>query len=771
MSGFNLRRAFDRGTAWIVELPWLTVLLVSAITGLALLGYRDPDFFRSRFQLTSERKPAERPDREEQDEVPPDVDPVSLAAADAILVVESDSVFTPMGAAALRSVVERLEAVDFVDNVLWMDRVPILNIFGLREPLFPKATASPQRFMAAKAKALAHPLVAGQLLSADGRTLLLMVNLDWFYVDDDEDCSTGIRQVAEQAVAEFPGVEFEFSVTGRVPIIVTAMNQHEQNQFRYQLIGYGMVAIMALILFRNLTAVFVVALAPSLGVFWTLGIIRFFDLHDNPFSDVVLPVLLSLVGLTDGVHLMVQIRRLRVSGFTERDAARQAICEVGLACALTSITTAIGFGSLSLAHHEVVREFGWSCVIGVLLTFVAVITVIPLVSSTWLGIRVHSGYEYGVVDKHLGRIGGLIDWVLRYPRTVAWTGIISTILLAVVSITNLKPDERNADSLPEYCEPLVAWRKLDRALGGLELGSVNIGWSREIPSDSAQVLEVVTHVDDLVSAESLIGHPLSIRNLLDALPGEGPLAERMSLLELLPPPLKRAFYTPERRVAQVSFRVQDLGIARYGPVFTRVEKGLEDLAKQYPQFTFEMSGSAVWRWENLYQIVVDLAASLGSAAIVILIVLTMAYQSVRIGLISLVPNLFPLAVTGTFLVLTGQALEVVSVCAFTICLGIAVDDSIHFLTRFKEEQLRTENCTEAIHRSFVGVGSALIVTTVILIAGFLTVLSSGLRDHRIFASMGGLTIAAALFADLVFLPALLACYAPTNKRQAEPVDA
>ena len=468
---------------------------------------------------------------------------------------------------------------------------------------------------------------------------------------------------------------------------------------------------------------------------------------------------------------MVQIRRLRVSGFIERDATRQAICEVGLACALTSITTAIGFGSLSLAHHEVVREFGWSCVIGVLLTFVAVITVIPLVSSTWLGSRVHLGYEHGVVDKHLGRIGGLIDWVLRYPRTVAWTGIISTILLAVVSITNLKPDERNADSLPEYCEPLIAWRKLDRALGGLELGSVNIGWSREIPSDSAQVLEVVTHVDDLVSAESLIGHPLSIRNLLDALPGEGPLAERMSLLELLPPPLKRAFYTPERRVAQVSFRVQDLGIARYGPVFTRVEKGLEDLAKQYPQFTFEMSGSAVWRWENLYQIVVDLAASLGSAAIVILIVLTMAYQSVRIGLISLVPNLFPLAVTGTFLVLTGQALEVVSVCAFTICLGIAVDDSIHFLTRFKGEQLRTENCTEAIRRSFVGVGSALIVTTVILIAGFLTVLSSGLRDHRIFASMGGLTIAAALFADLVFLPALLACYAPTNKRQAEPADA
>ncbi|MFH1302986.1 MAG: MMPL family transporter, partial [Planctomycetota bacterium] len=126
-------------------------------------------------------------------------------------------------------------------------------------------------------------------------------------------------------------------------------------------------------------------------------------------------------------------------------------------------------------------------------------------------------------------------------------------------------------------------------------------------------------------------------------------------------------------------------------------------------------------------------------------------------------NMFPLAVTGAFLVFTGQALEIVSVCAFTVCLGIAVDDTIHFLTRFREEQLLVDSDEEAIRRAFTGVGTALIMTTVILVAGFSTVVFSDMRDQRIFAIMSGLTIASALFGDLVFLPALLAQYAKRSQ--------
>jgi predicted RND superfamily exporter protein len=241
----------------------------------------------------------------------------------------------------------------------------------------------------------------------------------------------------------------------------------------------------------------------------------------------------------------------------------------------------------------------------------------------------------------------------------------------------------------------------------------------------------------------------------------------MSLLALLPPPLKRAYYTPESRWAKVEFRVQDLGIATYGPVFERIEAELRRIMQQHPRFTLTLSGSAVWRWENLYQIVVDLAASLGSAALIIFGTLALAYRSLRLGLIAVIPNVFPLALTGTCLALFGGALELVSVCAFTVCLGIAVDDTIHFLTRYQKEQARIADDKLAIRRAFSAVGAGLVMTTVVLLAGFSTVIFSGLRDHRIFASMGSLTIGAALFGDLLFLPALLYCFAKPRPETAE----
>lgn len=744
--------------------PVMVTLFILLLSGIALLGYTMPEEVRDWFkpapvQQVQQQKP-EKPRKVR--ETPPDVDPISLTDADTILVIDSEDFFTPERIKALREIVEQIESLDYVRSVFWLEDIPNLNIFGLREPLIPNERASQKRLDAAKEKTVAHPLVGGQLLSVDGKTLLLMIKFDWLHVTDDDVCTIGLKDVAREVAAKYPGADFSFLTTGRVPIYLTAVRTHNANKVKYQVIGYGMILFMAIILFRGISAVIIVALAPMFGVFLTMGFIQFLDFQDNPFNDVVLPVLLSLVGLTDGVHLMVQIRKHRAAGLSGRDAARRGVQEVGLACLLTSVTTAIGFGSLSLAHHETVREFGYSCVVGVLLTFIAVITVIPLACRTWLGRSIHVGYGKGIIDRHLGRISVIIEMVLKRTRLISSLGIGVTAVLILISLT-LRPDERRANMLPDGSEAAVALNHMDRAMGGLEHSRVHVTWDDDVPSDSPEVLVAISEVDDLLLQEELIGHPISIRNILGALPGEGKPEERMSMMDLLPPPLKRAFYTPERNQAEVSFHVQDLGIARYGPTFTRIEEGLKTIGAAHPHFQFELTGSAVWRWRNLYQIVVDLAASLGSAAIIILVVLAFAFRSLRLGLISIIPNMFPLAVTGTFLVFTGQSLEIVSVCAFTVCLGIAVDDTIHFLTRFREEQLLVDSDEEAIRRAFTGVGTALIMTTVILVAGFSTVIFSDMRDQRIFAIMSGLTISSALFGDLVFLPALLARYAKRSQ--------
>jgi predicted RND superfamily exporter protein len=772
----SISRNFGRSTAWIVDRPVWAYLFLFLMSAVASVGYIAPERVRKLFEPPPANVPAPAvvaPVAAPVAKKPrPEVEALDMTRSDAILVIESDDIFTATGAEALRNMIATLEATSYVRNVLWMDRVPVLNIFGLREPLFPKSEASTARFAAAREHALNHPLVKGQLLSPDGRTLIVLVNFDWLYITSDEDCTTNLRKVAEGALAKFPERKFTVGVTGQVPIRLTMMQTHERNNIKFRVIGYSVVLIMAAVLFRGVVSVVILSLGPALGIFWTLGFLNFFRLQDNPFNDVVLPVMLSLVGLADGVHMMVQIRRFQAAGMSERVAARAGLEEVGLACFLTAITTSIGFWSLSLAQHQIVREFGWSCVLGVALTVVAILIVIPLayisrpakffrrvLSRKILGMRLEPiEPQEGFIERHLHRVTWFVDLVLRRPKPVAWTGIAVTLVCAVIAL-QLRPDERRSSFLPESAEATKALHQVDRALGGLEFSDVQIRWSANVPSDSAEVLHVVTQVDDLLKSEPLIGTPISIRSLLDALPGDSPTEERASMIELLPPPLKRAFYKPEDQFATVTFRVLDIGIAKYSTVFQRVEDGLNEIVRQHPEFTLQLAGSAIHRWRDLYRIALDLGSSLGSETFIIICVLGIVFRSVRIGLIAMIPNIFPLVICATWMVFTGQPLEIVTVCCFTICLGIAVDDTIHFLTRFQEELPRSTSRKQAIRSTFEAVGTSMLMTTMVLVVGFATVTFSDMRDQRIFATMGVVTMLTAMVGDLVILPAILALYA------------
>lgn len=771
-----MSQRFDYFTSWIATRRWLTVAVILVVTAGALVGHLSPDSIRQYLvesEATSEESDEALAPIDLESENPGDGREVARLnfLSDAILVVEMEGAFSPQGAAALRHVEQELEAKDFIRSVQWMDEIPTMNIFGLPEPLLPQKKASQQKFDAARAKALKNPFIKGVMMSEDMKTLVFLVNYDRLFMESDDQAISGLRVAAEAAAAAYPNVKMKFSVTGATPMWLTAMKSHDANQFWFQAIGYGMIAVMSLILFRGFMSVLIVSLAPIMGVFWTLGYCNFLGYENNPFMEVILPILVSLVGLTDGVHLMVTTRKLRASGLSTLDASRKALSQVGLACALTSLTTAIGFGSLVLADHEFIQQFGVSCVIGVMLCFVAVVTVIPLACSSRMGKNIHVGVEKSLVDQNLDRISHVVSWVLPRKKWISFVAIAATVLLVGISLT-LRPDERLSNTMPASSEAAIAFNRLDKALGGLEQSKVMIHWDREeadwhtndtgdtLTGDAmtAERVAVIKEANDLLRKEPLIGYPLSIVEMIDSMPGQGETVARSSLLELLPPTLKQTFFRPYEQQAEIDFRVRDLGISKYSPVFERIETGLLEIEKRNPGYRLYLTGPAVSRWEQLYQIVVDLAASLGTATVIIFVVLSLVYRSLRIGLISLVPNLFPLAVAGGYLVFTGQALEIVTVCAFTVCLGIAVDDTIHFLTRYEEERRQHTHVADAINKAFSSVGTALIMTTIVLVTGFSTVLFSDSRDHFMFASMGAITLTAALFADLVFLPALLAYF-------------
>ena len=701
------------------------------------------------------RRQATEVDSDDESNRPPDIQRFEVGGGDCVLVaVIQDEAgvdfFDATSLRTLRRVIADVDALPQVRSVLWLDNIPEFNLFGLSGTLLPSENASQRRLEAARKRVLENPLAVGQFISADAKTILVHLELDWFYVRSDDEASFALSETARQSAG--PSSPIEFLITGQVPLYAMTAKNHLVDSTKYQLIGYSIMMIAALVLFRGFAAVIIVAAAPAAGVFWTMGMLHFFDLQNNPFNDTIVPVMTALVGLTDSVHLMSEIRQQRASGLPTRQAARRGVARVGMACLLTSITTTIGFVSLTFAHHEIVQEFGKCCVVGITMTFVSVLTVTPLGCRSPLGRRLHVGIGKSLIDGQLERLGPLVGWVVSHYRIMSLVAIASTAGLALYGL-QLQPDEKRYSGLSESGEPARALRHLDKSLGGLEFGFVRVYWSED--QDQVDLLNALEDVEAMLKDEPLVGNPIGLQSLLKVLPGDGEMAERTTLLELLPPSLKRAFYEPEYQQAWVQFRIQDRGIAAYGPTFERIEKAFETLTKDHPGFQFQLDGDAAWRWRNVFQIVTDLAKSLGTASIIIWIVLTLVYRSLRIGLISIVPNVFPLAATAALLVFWGQHLEIVTVCVFTICLGIAVDDTIHFLTRYNEERREGGDHEQVISRAFAGVGSALLMTTLVLLTGMGSAILGDSRDARMFGIMGCLTLASALLADILFLPALL----------------
>ena len=672
--------------------------------------------------------------------------------ADSFLVIRSPDLFAPDTIKAIRNLVASAETLPSIHSLFWIEDIPPLNMFGLPPAWLPEDTADKSEYQEARERVLKHPLIYGQLVSPDATTLLIPVRYSWMKIDHDEDCTDNLIQNCQTSVAEFPGANIDISLTGRVPLFLAAQKAFRTNHQKFQIISYVLVFFIATALFRDFATILIVGAVPAISMFWTSGALQWLSIQSNDLTSVVLPVLITMVGLTDGVHLIVVFRKHWKGNYSRLKALHQSISRVGVACLLTSITTAVGFGSLILARSTPIKDFGLACSVGVLVTFVAVLTIIPALAISSLGKYVsHSSINRRPIE--IKQFHRLLDFILSHFRTISILSALLTILCITVSLS-LKPDARTINALPADSPATLALKHCNQSMGGIDFVKV----TGEFPTSSTQtdvhLLEVIRKIEDFLSGEPLLRHPLSIQSLLDSLGRKSP-TDSMDYVELLSPSIRNILLNQARNQIQIYIRTQDLGAAVYTPVFARLKEKLKGLQDEYSGLQLTLSGIPLKSSKDVSLIVYDLVASLGTASIIILLVMVIFYRSWRIGLVTIIPNLFPLALTGALLVATDQNLAIVSVCALAVCIGIAVDDSIHFLTRFRQEVAKGIDIESAIRNTFFGVGGALVITTLILISGFSTLLISPLPTHRMFSMMACVTIGGALIGDLLFLPALL----------------
>ena len=660
------------------------------------------------------------------------------------LVLECDDFFQPDRIHALHDTVEALRQLSELKHLTWIGDISQVNLRRQETFLLPAADdeMTAETLEASREALINQPLCRENLISLDGRTILMLIDVE----------STDALEPIEQTAAKcLRDTNIQHRMTGIMVLREVEERILHEDNLRIQGLAYLLVGVTAFVMFRRPAAMLIAGGGPVTGMVWSIGWLQLLGQSGNALAVIILPVLVAMIGYTDSVHLVIRIRQLKTGETSIRDAVFEAVRTVGPACFLTSLTTAIGFGSLMLSQSEMIAGFGRAAAIGVSVTFFAVILVTSLLAMTPFGSHIHMDQNEDPSGRLINRLTGVLDLSCRYPVFVTSAGIILTLVCVSVGM-QLVPEDRLSARIPNDCAASEAMRHCDREVGGIRSIYVVLEWQEEVTR--AEVWAAVRDCEEAFNSEDIIGPVNSIRTALTVYRGPAP-EDRHVLVNRLPDELRNRFYNSDRRQTLVTARTRDVGVTSFRLVAERIEDKLADITNEHSGIRAEFVSDIMIEADIVRQIIAELMASLASATVIIIGILMIAFRSFRIGLASIIPNIMPLAIAAALRYLVDESLDVATACSFAICLGIAVDDTIHFLTHYRHERSRGFDKVEANRRTFVAVGSAMFVTTLVMTSGLATVMTSRLPPQVNFAAMGCVTLAAALPADLIFLPALL----------------
>ena len=474
---------------------------------------------------------------------------------------------------------------------------------------------------------------------------------------------------------------------------------------------------------------------------------------------IVLPALVQVLAIAGGMHLVnYYIDATKVTGSA---TAVSSMLRIGwLPCVLSSATTAIGLGSLAVSGLEAVREFGIYAAVGVIATTAVMFALLPGLLS-WQPLRVESR---GRAQRRPTLWFTWTDWLAKYGAWVCVAASLSIVVLGI-GVTRLRASVRIETLFGSHSRLLQDYAWLEEHVGALVPIEALVTFDRACPIPVADRLELLRNIENRLIASP---HVRAVTSCLDFLPDlscplQGETAERV--LDQACPSIAAANYLVESDKSEqwrLTAHLSALEKLDYGEI---MEDMRQSLASQAAELTFSRpveSGVAI-RFSGLMplvheiqrQLLRDLFTSFLAAFLLIAAVMTIVQAGFCSGLLSMIPNVFPALALFGGLGWLERPMDIGSIMTASVAMGIAVDDTLHFLTFFSRQVAAGSSRRAAVTAAYEHCGRAMIHTTLICGAGLAIFALSDFVPTARFAWMMVALLATALVGDLLILPALL----------------
>ena len=690
-----------------------------------------------------------------------------------IVVIQGDEIFTKRGIGLLDELTRAFDAIPYLKNTRSLTNTPEIRQTGKEElSILPFLDPPPETHMdyaRLRERALRNPLYLKLYVSPDGKTAGIITQL----VDEIEkvDQMSPVVEQVESIIArksiEYP--DFEIMVGG-VPYIRTDMIRLLlRDLMLFVPVCLAMLIVVSFLMFRYIQGVVLPLVSVLFIVIWGLGILRLgggkIDILTNN-----LPVLVMIIGVADSIHLLGRYDEEIQRGLTRKEAAYEAVRYIGVACLLTSFTTAIAFASLGISTNELLSQFGIYASFAILAAYVVTITLLPILLLRWGRGAVPSNGN----PKTRDRLGRILDQCADICIHHRWLLFVAGLCIVAFSFVGALRTGMSNNILEFYSEDSPVYQSnlaMEESLAGIIPYSISFRGEQDLFKDPV-FLEKLSALQHTLERDPLVGKTLSLADFVEemhsAFNGEGasegsmPASREAVAQYLLLFSMSGHEEELERLVNQdyswgnIDVRCNSADSDIIGVHLNSVEGWIHSIfPEEETSFEVHLTGAGVFAYSTLDDLMGDMIRSIFMAVVIIFIVITLEFRSLRIGLISMIPNLIPVLLTYGAMGWMGIKLQLSTVVVFTISLGIAVDDSIHFLVRFREEFRKHGDHEQALRSAFQGAGKAIVHTTVILVLGLGVLCLSSLPPTARFAYLTATTLTSALLADLFVLPACI----------------
>ncbi|HHC6586797.1 TPA: RND family transporter [Vibrio parahaemolyticus] len=699
-----------------------------------------------------------------------------------VIAPEDGDIFTPQTLSLIQKITVDAWQVPYSSRVDSIANYQHTEAFDddllVEDLLYSEYELTPDRISKVKSIALSEPVLKSALVSEKGDVTVVNITVQLPEMDktaEVEEVVSSINAMIDRYQRAYPDVTFhKAGIIAMNHAFMTAAQDDSSTLVPTMLV---VILVFLTIMLRSILSVIATLIVIIGSVMATMGISGWAGMFLST-ATVNVPTLIMTLAVADCVHVIATMRQSMKNGFTKAQSIERSIALNFVPILITSVTTAIGFLMMNMSDSPVLRDFGNLSALGVMVACFLSVTLLPALLKL---LPIHVKMETSQDQKHvMDRLG---DFVVSQRRALLPLSVV-----VIVVCASLIPLNKVNDESVEYFGQRNEFRQaadfMEERISGMTNISIAIKTNESQGIAAPDFLNTIGEFSSWLRGQPETDHVATLADVYKrlnknmhgdneayySLPQERELAAQYLLLYEMSLPygldLNNQINVDKSSIKMV-LTVANLGSVELVDLENRIYQWFAEHAPQYqvvassPSLMFAHIGET------------NMASMLSTLPITLVLIsalLIFALRSVRLGLISLMPNIAPAVIGfGLWALISGEINLGLSVVV-TLTLGIVVDDAVHFLSKYQRARREGQTAEQAVRYAFRTVGRALWITTVVLVAGFSVLAMSSFRLNADMGQLSAIVIFIALVVDFLFLPTLLMLFDKKAYLQESPSD-